>query len=107
MIQFTTVLLVVLIGHAFASAQTPTRVMSGYAATSGPHAALWIARDALRFQYRHLGSVCDSKGRLAAGERYRAAPTGRIREYSRRHAIRARHRRRACRSVYRSCKEVR
>ena len=50
MIQFTTVLLVVLIGHAFASAQTPTRVMSGYAATSGPHAVLWIARDAGLFE---------------------------------------------------------
>ena len=36
MIQFMIVLLMLLIGHTLASAQTPTRVMSGYAATSGP-----------------------------------------------------------------------
>ena len=35
MIQFIIVLLMLLIGHPLASAQTPTRVMSGYAATSG------------------------------------------------------------------------
>src|SRR3954469_16027866 len=37
-----------------ASAQTPTRVMSGYAATSGPHAVLWIARDAGLFEKNGL-----------------------------------------------------
>lgn len=39
---------------AVASAQTPTRVMSGYAATSGPHAVLWIARDAGLFEKNGL-----------------------------------------------------
>jgi len=38
----------------FASAQSPTRVMSGYAATSGPHAVLWIARDAGLFEKNGL-----------------------------------------------------
>jgi NitT/TauT family transport system substrate-binding protein len=54
MIQFIIVLLVVLVGHPLASAQTPTRVMSGYAATSGPHAVLWIARDAGLFEKNGL-----------------------------------------------------
>ena len=54
MIQFMIVLLMLLIGHPLASAQTPTRVMSGYAATSGPHAVLWIARDAGLFEKNGL-----------------------------------------------------
>lgn len=39
---------------SFASAQSLTRVMSGYAATSGPHAVLWIARDAGLFEKNGL-----------------------------------------------------
>ena len=54
MIQFIIALLMVLIGHPWASAQTPTRVMSGYAATSGPHAVLWIAREAGLFEKNGL-----------------------------------------------------
>ena len=37
-----------------AGAQAPARVMSGYAATSGPHAVLWIARDAGLFEKNGL-----------------------------------------------------
>src|SRR6187401_1600257 len=37
-----------------ASAQPLTRVLSGYAATSGPHAVLWIARDAGLFEKNGL-----------------------------------------------------
>src|SRR5438132_2118765 len=54
MIQFMIVLLMLLIGHPLASAQTPTRVMSGYAATSGPHAVLWVAREAGLFEKNGL-----------------------------------------------------
>src|SRR5512138_1563157 len=39
-------------GNSFA--QTPARVMSGYAATSGPHAVLWVARDAGLFEKNGL-----------------------------------------------------
>ena len=39
---------------SFASAQSLTRVMSGYAATSGPHAVLWLARDAGLFEKNGL-----------------------------------------------------
>jgi ABC-type nitrate/sulfonate/bicarbonate transport system substrate-binding protein len=46
MIQLIVTLLVGFLGVSFALAQTATRVMTGYAATSGPHAVLWIARDA-------------------------------------------------------------
>jgi NitT/TauT family transport system substrate-binding protein len=35
-------------------AQAPTRVMSGYAATSGPHAVLWLAREAGLFEKNGL-----------------------------------------------------
>jgi hypothetical protein len=44
MIQIALTLLLAFLGVGFASAQTPTSVMTGYAATSGPHAVLWIAR---------------------------------------------------------------
>ncbi len=37
-----------------AFAQAPVRVMSGYAATSGPHAVLWVARDAGLFEKNGL-----------------------------------------------------
>lgn len=39
-------LLLVLTMFNSVSAQTPVRVMTGYAATSGPHAVLWMAREA-------------------------------------------------------------
>ena len=41
---FTVLALIAASGSA--SAQTPVRVMTGYAATSGPHAVLWMAREA-------------------------------------------------------------
>jgi NitT/TauT family transport system substrate-binding protein len=37
-----------------AGAQTPVRVMTGYSATSGPHAVLWIAREAGLFERNGL-----------------------------------------------------
>jgi NitT/TauT family transport system substrate-binding protein len=40
--------------HAVAEAQTLPRVMSGYAAVSGPHAVLWVARDAGLFEKNGL-----------------------------------------------------
>jgi NitT/TauT family transport system substrate-binding protein len=71
-------LLTVLIVVAFqgiASAQQPTRVMSGYAATSGPHAVLWIARDAglfekngLRTDVAYIRSGSTMAQALVAGE---------------------------------------
>jgi ABC-type nitrate/sulfonate/bicarbonate transport system substrate-binding protein len=54
MIQSILVLLALFWTVSFASAQSPTRVMSGYAATSGPHAVLWIARDAGLFEKNGL-----------------------------------------------------
>jgi NitT/TauT family transport system substrate-binding protein len=48
------VLLMVLLLHATAAAQTLPRVMSGYAAISGPHAVLWVARDAGLFEKNGL-----------------------------------------------------
>lgn len=49
---FTWALLVLMSSGAFA--QAPNRVMSGYAATSGPHAVLWVARDAGLFEKNGL-----------------------------------------------------
>src|SRR6476620_7363568 len=54
MIQLIALLLGIFISQAPLLAQTPTRVMSGYAATSGPHAVLWIARDAGLFEKNGL-----------------------------------------------------
>ncbi len=54
MIQSMIVLLGVFLAGPFALAQTPVRVMSGYSATSGPHAVLWIARDAGLFEKNGL-----------------------------------------------------
>ena len=50
----TVAVLVVLLMHAVAGAQTLPRVMSGYSAVSGPHAVLWIARDAGLFEKNGL-----------------------------------------------------
>jgi NitT/TauT family transport system substrate-binding protein len=54
MIQPILALIAILWVVSFASAQPLTRVMSGYAATSGPHAVLWIARDAGLFEKNGL-----------------------------------------------------
>jgi len=51
---FTLLLVFFSLSHHSASAQAPVRVMSGYAATSGPHAVLWIARDAGLFEKNGL-----------------------------------------------------
>ena len=40
--------------YSAAGAQNPPRVMSGYAAVSGPHAVLWVARDAGLFEKNGL-----------------------------------------------------
>jgi NitT/TauT family transport system substrate-binding protein len=49
---FGVIILVLASGNSFA--QSLIRVMSGYAATSGPHAVLWIARDAGLFEKNGL-----------------------------------------------------
>jgi NitT/TauT family transport system substrate-binding protein len=56
-------------------AQPLTRVMSGYAATSGPHAVLWLARDAglfekngLRTEVAYIRSGSTMGQALVAGE---------------------------------------
>ena len=54
MIQPILALITLFWAASFASAQPLTRVMSGYAATSGPHAVLWIARDAGLFEKNGL-----------------------------------------------------
>ena len=50
---FMTALWVVIL-HGMALAQGTPRVMSGYAAVSGPHAVLWVARDAGLFEKNGL-----------------------------------------------------
>jgi len=47
-------LLTALFFHGTVGAQGLTRVMSGYAAISGPHAVLWVARDAGLFEKNGL-----------------------------------------------------
>ena len=49
MVRFAIALLLVLLAIASASAQTPVRVMTGYAATSGPHAVLYPTVGGVRF----------------------------------------------------------
>jgi ABC-type nitrate/sulfonate/bicarbonate transport system substrate-binding protein len=44
----------VLLSTSDVGAQPLTRVMSGYAATSGPHAVLWLAREAGLFEKNGL-----------------------------------------------------
>jgi NitT/TauT family transport system substrate-binding protein len=48
------VVLIVFLLQGVALGQPMSRVMSGYAATSGPHAVLWIARDAGLFEKNGL-----------------------------------------------------
>ena len=47
-------IIILVLAGANSFAQSLTRVMSGYAATSGPHAVLWIARDAGLFEKNGL-----------------------------------------------------
>src|ERR1044071_10378928 len=54
MLRLFSSLAIFVFASANSFAQTPTRVMSGYAATSGPHAVLWIARDAGLFEKNGL-----------------------------------------------------
>src|SRR5258706_5100285 len=68
-------LLFVLCSNHCAFAQAPVRVMSGYAATSGPHAVLWIARDAglfekngLRTDIAYIRSASTMAQSLGSGE---------------------------------------
>ena len=67
--------LIILLIHGVAGAQTPTRVMSGYAAISGPHAMLWMAREAglfekngLRTDVTYIRSGSTMAQTLVAGE---------------------------------------
>src|SRR5947199_10135541 len=53
MIRIIAALTIVLLTHT-SFAQGPTRVMSGYAAISGPHAVLWVTRDAGLFEKNGL-----------------------------------------------------
>jgi NitT/TauT family transport system substrate-binding protein len=68
------VLLMLVITHE-AAAQPATRVMSGYAAISGPHAVLWVAREAglfekngLRVDVAYIRSGSTMGQALVAGE---------------------------------------
>ena len=54
MIRFIFILMILVLTSPGAFAQGSNRVMSGYAATSGPHAVLWIARDAGLFEKNGL-----------------------------------------------------
>jgi NitT/TauT family transport system substrate-binding protein len=54
MIRFICAFTVLFAMASDAAAQAPVRVMSGYAATSGPHAVLWVARDAGLFEKNGL-----------------------------------------------------
>ena len=47
-------LLVLLLSPTVVSAQGLTRIASGYSAISGPHAVLWIAREAGLFEKNGL-----------------------------------------------------
>ena len=75
MIGFTIALLMVFLGAQSASAQTPLRVMTGYAATSGPHAVLWMAREAglfdkngIRAEVAYIRSGSTMAQTLVSGE---------------------------------------
>src|SRR5258706_8115269 len=48
-------LVLLLSGYGAASAQAPVRLASGYSAISGPHAVLWMAREAGLFEKNGLG----------------------------------------------------
>jgi ABC-type nitrate/sulfonate/bicarbonate transport system substrate-binding protein len=68
-------LLILFCVYGVAPAQPLTRVMSGYAAISGPHAVLWVARDAglfekngLRAEVAYIRSGSTMAQALVAGE---------------------------------------
>ena len=74
MSYFVALLFLVLL-YGVAPAQQLTRVMSGYAAISGPHAVLWVARDAglfekngLRTDVAYIRSGSTMAQALVAGE---------------------------------------
>src|SRR6266508_2323067 len=54
MLRYIFTIMIFVLTSPSAFAQGSTRVMSGYAATSGPHAVLWIARDAGLFEKNGL-----------------------------------------------------
>jgi ABC-type nitrate/sulfonate/bicarbonate transport system substrate-binding protein len=54
MIRLISALAALLIFAATASAQAPIRIASGYSATSGPHAVLWVGREAGLFEKQGL-----------------------------------------------------
>ena len=75
MIRFAIALLLILSTINSASAQTPVRVMTGYAATSGPHAVLWMAREAglfdkngIRAEVAYIRSGSTMAQTLVSGE---------------------------------------
>ncbi len=75
MAGFLIVLLASLLSSAAAFAQAPTRLASGYSAISGPHAVLWIAREAglfekngLRAEVAYIRSGTTMSQALLAGE---------------------------------------
>jgi NitT/TauT family transport system substrate-binding protein len=79
---FLIVLLASLLSSAAAFAQAPTRLASGYSAISGPHAVLWIAREAglfekngLRAEVAYIRSGTTMSQALLAGE-LQVAQTG-------------------------------
>ncbi len=82
MAGFLIVLLASLLSSAAAFAQAPTRLASGYSAISGPHAVLWIAREAglfekngLRAEVAYIRSGTTMSQALLAGE-LQVAQTG-------------------------------
>lgn len=75
MARFIIIPLMALTLNSVAAAQSLTRVMSGYAAISGPHAVLWVARDAglfeknsLRAEVAYIRSGSTMGQTLVAGE---------------------------------------
>jgi NitT/TauT family transport system substrate-binding protein len=77
------VALIIALCHEMAQAQGTNRVMSGYAAISGPHAVLWVARDAglfekngLRTEVAYIRSGSTMSQTLVAGEIHMAQMGG-------------------------------
>ena len=82
MARLLTILLVSLLASTAALAQAPTRIASGYSAISGPHAVLWMAREAglfekngLRAEIAYIRSGTTMSQALLAGE-LQVAQTG-------------------------------
>jgi hypothetical protein len=59
------VALIIALCHEMAQAQGTNRVKSGYAAISGPHAVLWVARDAGLFKKM----ACAPRSHTSAADR--------------------------------------